>query len=97
MNILYRNEVSIIIIIMITINQLKLLYTHFPVPTPFPGVMLSLPLSRWVLRSLDSVWCLWGCYGEASASGVLCQEEYDVDGFFLLTLGSPRASSLHVF
>lgn len=72
MNILYRKEVLIIIII-VKIMQLKLLFTHFPVPTLFPGVMFAHPLSLWVLRSLDSVWCLWGCYGEASASGVLCQ------------------------
>lgn len=80
--------------IIVIIIQLKLLYTHFPVPTPFSGVTLTLPSGTlWVLRSLGSAWCLWGCYGETSASGVFCQE-YDVDGFFFFTLGSPRASSL---
>lgn len=33
--------------------QFKLLYRHFPVPTPFPVV--TLPLS---LRTLGPVWCL---------------------------------------
>ena len=91
MNILYRMELSIITM------PLILLHTHFLVHTPFPGVLLTLPLSLRLLRSLDSVSCLRGCYGEASASEILCQEEYDLDGFFFLTLGSPRTLSLYVF
>lgn len=64
-----------------------MLCTHLA-STPVPGVMLPLPLLICVLALVVSFWCC--CYRESSASGVLQQEECEVDGdgFFFLTLES---------